>query len=410
MAVAVVTPAVTLAAATLAGLTLAAITLAGVAPAGAEPLGSPSGSRFARTVTYLPPAGLRPAGATPARPATTATPGRHAPRPVPAPSARGSAKVVSLRPVPGATDVSTGSRIIVTLSAPPARHAPTPVLSPPVAGDWTVQGRTLTFTPETGYRPWSTEHVRLPRGLAASKSYSFEVGTVPLLRFQQALAELHYLPLRFGPTAASSALRYEATNPAAVRTTAQPGVFAWRYPNTPASLAALWAPGQDTVLTISAIMRFEGAVGLPTDGAPSEQVWDALAHALAHRVQDTSAYDYLEVSETLPENLVVWQNGKIVYQSPANTGVPGAQTPVGTWPVYERFESTTMAGTDPDGVSYDISGIPWVAYFNGGDAVHGFWRAGYGYPQSNGCVELPVDSAAVVWTMDPIGTLVTVNP
>jgi lipoprotein-anchoring transpeptidase ErfK/SrfK len=107
---------------------------------------------------------------------------------------------------------------------------------------------------------------------------------------------------------------------------------------------------------------------------------------------------------------VVWQDGKDVFETPVNTGVPGAQTPLGTWPVYERLVSTTMAGTDPDGVHYDVSGVPWVAYFNGGDAVHGHWRTYFGYPQSNGCVELPIPNAAAVWTMDPIGTLVSVLP
>lgn len=287
-----------------------------------------------------------------------------------------------------------------------------PVLLPPVAGKWTVQGRTLTFTPTTGYRPWSTERMRFPPGLAAgpSKPYSFEVGAVPVLRIQQALAELHYLPLRFGPTATTSALRYEALKPADVRTVAEPGVWSWRYPNIPASLAALWAPGEMTELTVGAVMVFEAHVGLPTDGVPGEAVWDALVTALAHRNQDTSPYDYLMVSENLPESLVVWQNGQNVFETPVNTGVPGAQTPIGTWPVYERFVTTTMAGTDPDGVSYDVSGIPWVAYFNGGDAVHGYWRSYFGYPQSNGCVELPISNAAVVWNMDPLGTLVTVLP
>ena len=87
------------------------------------------------------------------------------------------------------------------------------------------------------------------------------------------------------------------------------------------------------------------------------------------------------VSETLPEQLVVWQDGHDVYTSLANTGVPGATTATGTYPVYARFSSTTMKGTDPDGYHYDVTGVPWVAYFNGGDAVHGYWRYGYGYPR-----------------------------
>ena len=189
----------------------------------------------------------------------------------------------------------------------------------------------------------------------------------------------------------------------------QIGTFSWRYPRVPTSLTSLWSTGQGNVVTIGAIMHFEQSVDLPTDGLIEPQVWEALTHAVAKRAVDPAPYSYLMVSETLPEDLVVWQNGKDVYSTPANTGVPGATTETGTFPVYARFSSTTMVGTDPDGYHYDVTGVPWVAYFNGGDAVHGYWRYSYGYPQSNGCVELPVDNAQVVWAMDPIGTLVTVN-
>ncbi len=57
---------------------------------------------------------------------------------------------------------------------------------------------------------------------------------------------------------------------------------------------------------------------------------------------------------------------------PPNTGVPGATTQQGTFPIYARFTSTTMSGTNPDGSKYSDPGVPWVNYFNGGDAVHGF--------------------------------------
>jgi lipoprotein-anchoring transpeptidase ErfK/SrfK len=51
-----------------------------------------------------------------------------------------------------------------------------------------------------------------------------------------------------------------------------------------------------------------------------------------------------------------------------------------------------------------------VSYFNGGDALHGFIRASYGWPQSLGCVEMPFASAKTVFPYTPIGTLVTVGP
>jgi lipoprotein-anchoring transpeptidase ErfK/SrfK len=156
-------------------------------------------------------------------------------------------------------------------------------------------------------------------------------------------------------------------------------------------------------------MNFEAVENLPEDSPVDPQLWDALTAAVAARATDPTPYDYLMVSETLPEQLVVWQDGVDIYTTPVNTGVPGAWTAPGTYPVYARFLTTTMIGTDVDGTHYDVPNVPWVAYFNGGDAVHGYWRSSYGYPQSNGCVELPIDNAQVVFSMDPIGTLVTVS-
>ena len=68
-----------------------------------------------------------------------------------------------------------------------------------------------------------------------------------------------------------------------------------------------------------------------------------------------------------------------------------------------------MSGTNPDGSHYHDPGIRYISYFNGGDAIHAFNRASFGTPQSLGCVELPLASAARVWPFTPIGTLVTVE-
>jgi len=50
-----------------------------------------------------------------------------------------------------------------------------------------------------------------------------------------------------------------------------------------------------------------------------------------------------------------------------------------------------------------------VSYFDGGDALHYYSRASYGFPQSNGCVEMQLATAANLWPVTPIGTLVTVQ-
>jgi peptidoglycan hydrolase-like protein with peptidoglycan-binding domain len=279
-----------------------------------------------------------------------------------------------------------------------------------VTGTWSAHGNTLVFTPSVGYKPWAKEKVTVPHSLASpGKVYTFGVAGAPLLRAQQLLAELGYLPLNFTDEPNQFFLDNEPKKAALVSPVPQPGWFTWAYANIPPSLAALWAPGQANVLTQGAIMHFEAVEGLPTDGVIGPQMWADLAAAAAGRHFDPVPYDYLIASEALPETLVVWQDGSYVFSTPVNTGVAGAATEPGTFPVYARYITTEMKGTDPDGVKYDVPDVPWVAYFNGGDAVHGYPRYSYGWPQSNGCVELPISNAQVVWGMDPIGTLVTVT-
>ncbi len=114
------------------------------------------------------------------------------------------------------------------------------------------------------------------------------------------------------------------------------------------------------------------------------------------------------VSESQPENVSVWHSGKIVVHGLANTGVAAAPTALGTYAVFEHIASATMSGTNPDGSTYTDPGIPWISYFNGGDALHGYIRASYGFPQSVGCVEMPYSEAGAVFPYTPIGTIVNV--
>jgi peptidoglycan hydrolase-like protein with peptidoglycan-binding domain len=263
-----------------------------------------------------------------------------------------------------------------------------------------------------------------------------------VLRLQQLLAELGYLPVTFvrssgssgasvtstgqgaslssyslsgaepavSTTSAGVAIQSEPTKPDEIPLAPLAGHFTWRFANTPQSLRALWATGEPNVILTGAVMAFESASGLATDGSAGPLVWQALLADVAARKFDAGPYNYLMVSETLPESLTVWQDGKTVLEYPANTGISAAPTATGTYPVYARYLTTTMSGTEPNGKKYKDPGIPWVSYFNGGDAVHGYIRPGYGYPQSLGCVELSYADAKVVFNYDPLGTLVTVSP
>jgi hypothetical protein len=123
---------------------------------------------------------------------------------------------------------------------------------------------------------------------------------------------------------------------------------------------------------------------------------------------DPNAYTYALASQYSPESLRVWQNGKQVFETPANTGIPAAPTADGTFPVYLKYYFQIMKGTNPDGSKYSDP-VYYVSYFDGGDAVHYFDRYSYGFYQSLGCVEVPWDAAKTVWPMLTYGSLVTVE-
>ncbi len=320
--------------------------------------------------------------------------------------------VVSVAPVDGATGVPSDATVTVQFSEPLSAHTPVPTMMPPVAGSWQqTTPTTLAFVAEGPLVPSSSETVTVPAGaggvvstggvtLGQTATVHFTIAPATTLRLQQLLAQLGYLPVSFNPAGPLTAPQ-EMAQP-------QEGSFAWRF-SEPTSLVSLWTPGASNVITKAAVMAFENKHDMEADGVAGPGVWThLLADASAGSVR-TEAYNYVYVSKVIPQRATVYSNGAAVYSTPANTGITGAETESGTWPVFEHLTSTTMRGTNPDGTKYDDPGIPWVSYFHGGDALHGFVRPSYGSPQSVGCVELPPANAGVVYPYTPIGTLVTVS-
>jgi peptidoglycan hydrolase-like protein with peptidoglycan-binding domain len=323
--------------------------------------------------------------------------------------------VVSTNPAPGATGVASDAAISVEFTEPLAANSPMPSLVPSVPGNWVqTSPDTLAFDATVPLPPGATLSVSVPGGdagvvdtggqhIAQSVTTQFTVAPMSMLRVQQLLATLGYLPVAFTPSnAAPVAPQEEAT--------AQLGSFSWRWTTMPGYFMALWSPGEPNVVTQGAIMAFESQQNMATDGVAGPKVWEALLQAAAANQADSYGhYDWVDVSEAEPEHVTVWRDGAIVYQTLANTGISVAPTVQGTWPVYAHYVTTTMSGTNPDGSHYSDPGVPWVSYFHGGDALHGFYRPYYGVPQSLGCVEMTPASAKIVFPYTPLGTLVTVE-
>jgi hypothetical protein len=156
-------------------------------------------------------------------------------------------------------------------------------------------------------------------------------------------------------------------------------------------------------------MAFENDHGLAADGTAGPQVWRSLIGAALTGRGSSFGYTFVMVDkESSPQSLVLWHNGHSVVSAAVNTGIASAPTASGTFAVYEHIRVGTMSGTNPDGSHYNDPGIQFISYFNGGDALHAFTRAQYGFPQSLGCVEMALGPAGQVWPYTPIGTLVHV--
>jgi lipoprotein-anchoring transpeptidase ErfK/SrfK len=318
------------------------------------------------------------------------------------------------------SSIGLDTPIRLTVSEPVSRlfHSHLPWLSPSATGSWHIEDtHTLVYRPRGyGFGLDAEIRVRLPAAVTpvsgngkATRLLTWSTPTGSQLRLQQLLAELGYLPLRWRASAGDAPTTRAGQVSAAVQP--PPGTFVWRYPNVPSSLVELWRPGAENVVTRGAVMAFQSSHDLSVDGYAGRDFWQALlADAIAGKHASSSGYSYVIVHRSQsPQSLTLWRDGQTTLTTIANTGIPKAPTALGTFPVYSHLRSTTMRGTNPDGSHYSDAGVPWVSYFNGGDAIHGFNRASYGSAQSLGCVELPPTQAAKVWPYTPIGTLVTVT-
>jgi peptidoglycan hydrolase-like protein with peptidoglycan-binding domain len=291
-----------------------------------------------------------------------------------------------------------------------------PTLIPATVGRWhLIDAHTLTFRPKGfGFAFGERVRVTLPTavhlagqaGLAATRTLTWQVSQGSVLRAQQLLAELGYLPLRWR---ARGTTPHTLADQLAAAVSPPAGTFSWRYPALRGRLGPLWRASHYGVVLRGSVMAFEADHGLVSDGVLGSKLWHVLVKAALLGEVDRHPYNYVSVSTASPEQLRVWRNGRVVYSTLCNTGIASRPTALGTYPVYARYVSTTMSGTNPDGSHYNDPGVPWVAYFNDGDAVHGFLRPGYGYPQSLGCVELPYSAAQAVYPYDLIGTLVDIS-
>lgn len=315
---------------------------------------------------------------------------------------------------PRATLTNGAAALLVRFSAPVAPSSPPPTLRPYVAGRWKALDDSEVFTPSSSLLPCSRYTLIVWGGsqsvghapLGRRRAFHLKVVCPSITALQQALARLGYLGARLRSRHHARLLRaHESLHEAALSLFRPPPAAFVADPSDAPPVRR----GQLNTVTRAALEVYQADRGLGVTGTPNRQTWLSLLHDLSADRRDAHPYTWVQVSESQPERLWLHRGHDVALTTLVNTGVAGAETPRGIFPIYLRFVSTSMAGEDPNGVRYDVPDVPWVNYFNGGDAVHGYPREAYGFPQSNGCIELPIEAARTIYPMLQIGDLVWVQ-
>ncbi len=334
-------------------------------------------------------------------------------------------RILSVTPASGSRNVDGDEPVQVAFSAPLAAGSPLPSVTPKVPGSWQSAGDTMIFTPAVPFRPSTRITVTIPGGRAGVRSATggllaepgaahFGTGAYSVRRLSELLAELGYLPVSWQQQDLGRQLprpveliSSRMANQAALAYSPPPGTFTMNQ-GYPASLISIWQPDTFNVIIQGAVMAFESEHDMPVNGVPDLALWDALFRAEAAGEKNSKGYTYAIANKGNPETLTIWHDGRIVLHSLANTGISASPTVDGTFPVYRRYRYQIMRGTNPDGSHY-ADPVSFVSYFHGGDAVHYYARASYGYPQSLGCVELPYSAAEQAWRYLTLGVTVRVT-
>jgi hypothetical protein len=188
-------------------------------------------------------------------------------------------QVERVSPADGAKGLIGSRPITFTFSAPLADSSSLPALSPAIPGRWRRAGNTATFTPGQPFPGGIRVSLHVPGGIEGVRSdaggqlpqtwaSSFTTRPYAVLRLQQILAQLGYLPLSWTP--AKHAVIPGTTAAAQIAAAYSPPQGSFRWLNHwPSSLLNQWRPGSPNVLDVGAITGFEADHGMTPDGNAS---------------------------------------------------------------------------------------------------------------------------------------------
>jgi hypothetical protein len=120
------------------------------------------------------------------------------------------------------------------------------------------------------------------------------------------------------------------------------------------------------------------------------------------RVNATGNRQWVDV-DVGEQVLVTYRGGEPEFATLVSSG-RGSPTPLGNYPVWAKVASMDMNNQGYEDNAYLVEGVPWVALFQGHNALHGaYWHNRFGNRKSHGCVNLaPLDARFVFEWIGPM--------
>jgi lipoprotein-anchoring transpeptidase ErfK/SrfK len=141
----------------------------------------------------------------------------------------------------------------------------------------------------------------------------------------------------------------------------------------------------------------------PTSIAPPTRV---AAPTKAANAAPAVSYGARWIDVNLSQQMVYAYEGDVIVNSfLTSTGTWQYPTVTGSYKIYVKYASTTMAGP-----GYYLPNVPWTMYFYKGYGIHGtYWHNNFGVPMSHGCVNLSIPDAQWLYNWASVGTVVNVH-
>lgn len=105
------------------------------------------------------------------------------------------------------------------------------------------------------------------------------------------------------------------------------------------------------------------------------------------------------------QRVYAYEGDTMVNSFVVSTGTWQTPTVTGSYKVWIKLRSTTMAGP-----GYYLTNVPYTMYFYKGYGLHGtYWHNNFGTPMSHGCVNLRTSDAEWLYNFASVGTTVNVH-